>query len=202
MKVIISVHEAGHALVYRMLFEKNPRLILSTTTSNHSGGITLFEGEDIFSRSYLVKKLAVLLAGYCAEKQIFGLEEMTCGSSSDLSRARTMAKSMVIEYGFQLFHTSRSYHSTLLKRSDAQQEVAGLLEEALTVASDILREQERALVKLSDALLQRGCLRSGEIDAILSPCLSSDKRPKRGRRYELHAYRSTFESKLKALKNK
>jgi cell division protease FtsH len=99
-KEITAYHEAGHALVARMLPNADPVHKVSIIARGMMGGYTrLLPKEDryLMSRSQFNDMLAVTMAGHAAEQLVFG--EMTTGASNDIQQATRLARKMVTEYG-------------------------------------------------------------------------------------------------------
>jgi ATP-dependent Zn protease len=88
VQAIVAVHESGHAIVASLLLKTVPEVIFSNTADIDSSGYvyTKFKWEYI-SKKEIKKRLAFYLAGYCAEKVIFGEENVTTGSEKDIEKA-------------------------------------------------------------------------------------------------------------------
>jgi cell division protease FtsH len=99
-KKITAYHEAGHALVANSLPHVDPVQKVSIISRGHAAGYTLKlpeEDKHLHAKSEFIEELAVLLAGFEAEKQTFG--EVTTGASNDLRQATGLAKNIITEYG-------------------------------------------------------------------------------------------------------
>jgi cell division protease FtsH len=97
---IIAYHEAGHALVARKLKDTDPVHKISIIPRGPALGYTLQlpqEDKYLTSKSEILSKLTVLLAGRATEETVFG--EITTGAIDDLSKATTYAQKMVMEFG-------------------------------------------------------------------------------------------------------
>lgn len=91
---ITAVHEAGHALVYSILFGRLPKQVTITSSDHYNGGF--IEGEKISNfdtYDLIIRHIAVKLAGKKAEELVFGVDEITSGSSND---ARTATRVLLI----------------------------------------------------------------------------------------------------------
>lgn len=90
-RVIISVHEAGHAIVMAYLTGEIPRQIISVSTDHGGFCITSDKGRDgeIKTRQDVMNHICISLAGYEAERLVYGEREgmLLCGSSEDISTA-------------------------------------------------------------------------------------------------------------------
>ncbi|MBI4332137.1 MAG: ATP-dependent zinc metalloprotease FtsH [Chloroflexi bacterium] len=99
-KEVLAYHEAGHALVARLLPNADPVHKISIVARGMMGGYTrLLPTEDrvLWTRSQFNDMLAVSLAGRAAEEIAFN--EMTTGAENDIEHASKIARKMVTEYG-------------------------------------------------------------------------------------------------------
>src|SRR5687767_6132280 len=99
-KAITAYHEAGHAVVGRMLKHHDPVHKISIIARGMMGGYTRFlpaEDRYFWTRSQFEDMIAAALGGHVAEVLIFG--EMSTGPQNDIERATNLARKMVCEYG-------------------------------------------------------------------------------------------------------
>ncbi|OQY30850.1 MAG: hypothetical protein B6243_09490 [Anaerolineaceae bacterium 4572_5.2] len=99
-KEVVAYHEAGHALVGKMMKDSDPVQKVTIVPRGMAGGVTWFLPEDdrqMVDEAYLKARLAVALGGRVAEEVVFG--EITTGASSDLQTVTGIARSMVTQYG-------------------------------------------------------------------------------------------------------
>ncbi|MDI6757662.1 MAG: ATP-dependent zinc metalloprotease FtsH, partial [Endomicrobiia bacterium] len=99
-KNVIAYHEAGHALAAKMIPGTDPVHKVSIIPRGPSLGYTLqlpLEDRYLTTRSEILSRLAVLLAGRAAEEIIFG--DITTGAQNDLSKATDIARKVVAEFG-------------------------------------------------------------------------------------------------------
>lgn len=116
-QALVAVHESGHFVMYAKLYGKMPKMVCSVTANSDSEGFLLDDDEDNNrpkSAQEFLKDIQVALGGYVAEETIFGVEHITCGSSSDLRRATSLASMYVREYCLGNF----KYVSTYLTHPD------------------------------------------------------------------------------------
>jgi len=100
-KEIIAYHEGGHALVGHLLPDSDPPYKVSIVSRGMMGGFTRYLPDDdshLRSRSQFKAMLACALGGLCAEELILG-GEATTGPSNDLSKATSIARNMVTQWG-------------------------------------------------------------------------------------------------------
>jgi cell division protease FtsH len=100
-KEITAYHEAGHALVAKLLSGATVSKVTIIPTTKGAGGYTLFlPDEKMFStKRDLLNDIAVFLAGRASEEIIFGENNVTNGASDDLRKATQIAMNMVKNFG-------------------------------------------------------------------------------------------------------
>ena len=99
-KRLTAYHEAGHAIVTKMLQPDTPVHQISIIPSGRAGGYTLSlpkEDRSYQSKTDMENEIVTLLGGRCAEKVILG--DISTGASNDIQRATQLARSMVTKYG-------------------------------------------------------------------------------------------------------
>lgn len=185
-KEITAYHEAGHALLARMLPHADPVHKVSIIARGMMGGYTrLLPTEDryLWTRSQFNDMLATMLAGHCAESLIFG--EMTTGSESDIEQATKIARRMVTEYGMSEKLGPRTFghreELVFLGREVAEQkdysektaeeidgEVHNLIQHAYSVAKEILTENRAKLVQIAEALVAIETIEGEELEALFN----------------------------------
>jgi cell division protease FtsH len=95
----ISVHEAGHAVAYMVLFGLAPLQLKSRLANSYAGGFT-FPHQIYETRESLVKKIKIYLAGGIAEEVVFGKGLASIGRSHDREQATVLAIDYIRKYGF------------------------------------------------------------------------------------------------------
>jgi cell division protease FtsH len=101
-KKLTAYHEAGHAIVGRIVPEHDPVYKVTIIPRGRALGVTMFLPEqDRYSMSklQLESQLASLFGGRVAEELIFGFENVTTGASNDIERATSIARNMVTKWG-------------------------------------------------------------------------------------------------------
>ncbi|MEN8199529.1 MAG: ATP-dependent zinc metalloprotease FtsH [Thermodesulfobacteriota bacterium] len=99
-KEVTAYHEAGHALVARLLPDTDPIHKVSIIPRGRALGVTMQLPKDeryTHSKKFLENSLCILFGGRVAEKLIF--DEITTGAGNDIERASDMARKMVCEWG-------------------------------------------------------------------------------------------------------
>ena len=184
-KEITAYHEAGHALVSKMLPNADQVRKITIIPRGMAGGYTRFLEEDrsMYTRSQLMDTLAMLLAGHAAEELIFN--ERTTGPHSDIKRATEYARKMVVDFGMSDKLGPRTFgdkqEMVFLGREIAEQkdyserfaleidrEIDKLINGGYDVAKRVLAENQAMLVKISKKLLEQETLDGDEIDVLFA----------------------------------
>ncbi|HQW81420.1 MAG TPA: ATP-dependent zinc metalloprotease FtsH [Pseudomonadota bacterium] len=99
---LTAYHEAGHAIVGRMVPDHDPVYKVSIIPRGRALGVTMYLPEqDRYSHSkqHLESRMASLYGGRVAEEIIFGADKVTTGASNDIQRVTQLARNMVTKYG-------------------------------------------------------------------------------------------------------
>lgn len=184
-KKITAYHEAGHALVAHNLPNTDPVQKISIIARGQAGGYTIklpTEDKHMHTKIEFTEELAVLLAGYIAEEEIFG--EITTGATSDLRRATSLARRLITDYGMseslgprtfgekeemiflgREIHEQRDYSEKIAEQID--KEISNFIEKAAHHAKGIIRSKKDDLEKIVAALLEKETLERKEFEAIV-----------------------------------
>jgi cell division protease FtsH len=101
-KKLTAYHEAGHAIVGRLVPQHDPVHKVSIIPRGRALGVTLFLPEEdrySLSKLRLESQVSSLFGGRIAEELIFGPESVTTGAQNDIHRATEIARSMVTKWG-------------------------------------------------------------------------------------------------------
>ena len=181
-KHAVAVHEAGHALVAVLSEHADPVAKVTILPRGSALGVTeqlpAFE-RHLYPASYLTDSLAVRLGGRAAEILILG--EASTGASNDLAGATDLATRMVREWGLSTElgpvgygpegpsrdnpFAGRPYAEQTQRTID--QEVARLLRDAESRATQLLRGQLTILHRTIELLLERETINGADLAAIL-----------------------------------
>ena len=175
-KAITAYHEVGHALVARMLPNTDLVHKVSIVARGQAGGFTMLlptEDRYLWSKSQFEDTLAYALGGHVAEQITFG--DVTTGASNDIERATKIARAMVTEYGMSSrigpmalgqkeepvflgrdFAEHRPYSEQTAREID--EETHRIIQEALDKASNILLQNKKRLITISERLIQEETL--------------------------------------------
>ncbi|MFB3076858.1 MAG: ATP-dependent metalloprotease, partial [Lysobacterales bacterium] len=186
-KKLTAFHEAGHALVGRLVPEHDPVYKVSIIPRGRTLGITMFLPEDdkySISKLQLESQLASLFGGRVAEEIVFGAEHVTTGASNDIERATSIARNMVTKWGLTEKLGPLTYAEEegeiFLGRSVTQtkhisdetarlidEEVRRIVEAAHQRALDLVEANLDILHLMADALLRYETIDSDQIDQIM-----------------------------------
>jgi len=177
---IVAIHEAGHALVNRLLMPENKLARVSILPSGRGAAgynLTIPAERVMMGKSTLEGQVCVLLAGRAAEDVIFGENELTAGASNDIARATELAAAMVLELGLagepavSLRVLGRQCGGT----GDAADRCKGLLNDLYGRTYELIKTHIAALDHLAEALLAKEALDGQEAERILDAALSNDR---------------------------
>lgn len=186
-KRLTAFHEAGHVLVGLKVPSADPVHKVTIIPRGMALGLTqqLPEADrHSYTKEYLLGQIAILMGGRIAEEIYLGVDKITTGASNDIERATALARSMVTEYGMselgpltfgkkeeQIFlgreiSQNRDFSEDTAIRID--QEVKKFISEQYEVARQIITEYGDAMVRLSEALLERESLDGVQIRRIVA----------------------------------
>ncbi len=190
-KEIIAYHEAGHALVAKILPQADPVHKISIVARGMMGGWTRFlptEDRHLWTRSQFEDRLAVSLAGRIAEEITFN--EITTGAQNDLEQATRLARKMVTEYGMsdnlgprtfgkreelvflgREITEQRNYSEKVAEKIDT--EVQNLIQTAYNTAKKLLAQNKARLDLVAQRLITKETLEEAELDALFKEPLLS-----------------------------
>ncbi len=179
-----AYHEAGHALVARLLPHTDPVNKISIIPRGRAAGITWFlpEERDFKYKDQLQSELAVAFGGRVAEEVVF--KRVSTGASNDIKQATDLAQKMVRTWGMSEALGPMSYakdeEQIFLGREIAQHrdysdetamkidsEVSKLINDAYQTAKQVLSDNMDLLHKLADLLLERETVQGNELDNLI-----------------------------------
>ena len=161
-KKLTAYHEAGHAIVGRLVPEHDPVYKVSIIPRGRALGITMFLPEaDRYSHSkkHLESMISSLFGGRIAEELIFGADSVTTGASNDIERATEIARNMVTKWGLSERLGPLTYIEdegevflgrSVTKHKNMGDDTARIIDEEVRTFID--RNYERAHKMLSDNL--------------------------------------------------
>ncbi|WPB58788.1 peptidase M41 [Xylophilus sp. GOD-11R] len=171
LRALLAVHEAGHALVYCLLFGHAPQEVRINIAS-YEGGYNSFSRRKVTTRQNAVDMMCVGLAGRAAEELVFGDMTCTTGAEQDIRQVTADAAKHVRRHGF----------SSRLSRTDVTMEanadintditptdwaIEVLLQQQYRRGLELLQEQREVLGRMVDTLLARGSIEPADMVALL-----------------------------------
>jgi len=171
-KRVIAYHEAGHALVARLMSDDIHKVTI-VPRGRALGFMMSLPEEDryVLSKDELEDWLKVTLAGRAAEQVVFG--RITNGAANDLDRATAIARSMVFDWGMGRTTQSQQVRADNYALSEEtkrmrDQEQARLTDDAYAEAVRLVTKHRVSLDRLAQALLEKETLVRDEILGLLS----------------------------------
>jgi len=185
-KEITAYHEAGHALVAKMLPNADPVHKISIVARGMSLGHTRqlpIEDRYLTTRAQIQDMLATFLGGYTAERLVF--TEVTTGAYDDIRRATDLARRMVTDFGMSDKLGPRTFgdkqEMVFLGREISEQkdygdkiadtideEIDRIIQQAHGTAREVLTKHKDKLMAIAEELMARETLEGEELAAILS----------------------------------
>ncbi len=187
-KKLTAYHEAGHAIVGRMVPSADPVYKVTIIPRGRALGLTMFLPEgDRYSNSKerLESQISIAYGGRIAEELIFGPEAVTTGAQSDIKSATSIARNMVTKWGLSaklgpLLYTEEE-EEVFLGRSVTQHknvsddtanaidvEIRAFIDRNYERAKSILEEHTDKLHLMAEALIKYETIDVGQIDEIMA----------------------------------
>jgi len=188
-KLNTAYHEAGHAIVGRIVPEHDPVYKVSIIPRGRALGVTMFLPEEdrySLSKRALTSQICSLFGGRIAEEMTLGFDGVTTGASNDIMRATQLAKNMVTKWGLSeklgplmyaeeegevfLGRSMGSQHSNVsadtAKLIDS--EVRSLIDHCYGTAKQILADNRDKLDLMAEALMKYETIDAEQIDDIMN----------------------------------
>ena len=187
-KEMTAYHEAGHAIVGRLVPEHDPVYKVSIIPRGRALGVTMYLPEqDRFSHSkqHLESNISSLYGGRIAEEIIYGADKVSTGASNDIERATGLARKMVTQWGLSdkmgpmlfaeeegevfLGRTSaKSMHMSDTTAKMIDDEVKDFVDRNYKRAEQILKDNMDILHAMKDALMHYETIDARQIDDLMA----------------------------------
>ncbi len=187
-KKLTAYHEAGHAIVGRLVPSHDPVYKVSIIPRGRALGVTMFLPEEdrySFSKQRLESQISSLFGGRIAEELIFGADMVTTGASNDIQRATELSRNMVTKWGLSERLGPLTYseeegevflgHSVTQHKNVSDEtahtidaEIRAIIDRNYTRAETMLKENLDKLHAMSEALIKYETIDSDQIDDIMS----------------------------------
>jgi len=185
-KRLVAYHEAGHAIMHRVLPDCDPVHEISIISRGRAGGYTLAlptEDKNYVSKKDMLNEIMVLLGGRVAEKQV--LDDISTGASNDIMRSTKIARDMVTKYGMSdalgpmtfgsdndevflgmSYAQTRDYSEQVAAEIDA--EVRKIVDRAYEECGSYLASHREQLDRVAQALMEKEKLSGEEFEALFT----------------------------------
>ncbi len=187
-KKLTAYHEAGHAIVGRLVPDHDPVYKVSIIPRGRALGVTMFlPEEDRYSnsRQRINSMIAALFGGRVAEELIFGDDAVTTGASNDIERATDLARNMVTKWGLSDKMGPLAYgeeqQEVFLGKSASQtnknisnetassidSEIRKIIDKQYTRATKLINDNLDKMHLMADALMKYETIDVEQIDQIM-----------------------------------
>ena len=187
-KKLTAYHEAGHAIVGRLVPDHDPVYKVSIIPRGRALGVTMFlPEEDRYSnsRQRINSMIAALFGGRVAEEVIFGDDAVTTGASNDIERATDLARNMVTKWGLSDKMGPLAYgeeqQEVFLGKSASQNnknisnetvssidaEIRKIIDTQYTRATKLIKDNLDKMHLMADALMKYETIDVEQIDQIM-----------------------------------
>ncbi|HYF81903.1 MAG TPA: ATP-dependent zinc metalloprotease FtsH [Clostridia bacterium] len=183
-KKLTAYHEAGHAVVQKLMPNADPVHQISIIPRGRAGGYTIsLPKQDKFymSKSELEEQIVSLLGGRVAEKLV--LDDVSTGAKNDIERATAIARKMITEYGMSEFLGPMSFgseHDEVFigrdfgRSRNYSEEVAAMIDKEIRKVIDTAYQKTETLLKenisklhgVAQALMEREKLDQAEFEEV------------------------------------
>ncbi len=187
-KLNTAWHEAGHAIVGRLVPSHDPVYKVSIIPRGRALGVTMYLPEkDRFSHSkeYLESNLSSLYGGRIAEELLNGPDKVTTGASNDIQRATDIARNMVTQWGFsdvlgpltyaedegEVFlgrSVTKTKHVSNNTAKVIDDEIKGFIDRNYQRAKALLIENRDKLEVMAEALMKYETIDASQIEDIMN----------------------------------
>ncbi len=188
-KLNTAFHEAGHAIVGRLVPEHDPVYKVSIIPRGRALGVTMFLPEEdrySLSKRALISQICSLFGGRIAEEMTLGFDGVTTGASNDIMRATQLARNMVTKWGLSeklgplmyveeegevfLGRSMGSQHTNLSADTAKviDQEVRSIIDQCYGTAKRLLEENRDKLDAMAEALMKYETIDAEQIEEIMN----------------------------------
>ena len=182
-KANTAYHEAGHAIIGKLVPEHDPVHKVTIIPRGRALGVTQYLPEEdrySMSRRQIFSQLCSLFGGRLAEEMIGGMDGVTTGASNDIERATQMARNMVTKWGLSetmgpvLYGEDESQnpgggntHYSEDTSRQIDQEVRTILDDAYKQAKKLLEDNRDILEAMKDALMEFETIDADQVDDLM-----------------------------------
>jgi len=187
-----AYHEAGHAMLARLLPEADPLHKITIVPRGRAMGVTQqmpLDDRHAYTMRYLTNRITILMGGRAAEELVF--KQYTTGAANDLQNATQIAAKMICEWGmgdalgplsyasgdggFLNVDGSARQHYSEQTSSEIDQEIKLLVTDCYKYAVNIISKRINFLHKLAEVLLINETIDAEEVEIIVNcPLLNEE----------------------------
>ncbi|GAB2886485.1 ATP-dependent zinc metalloprotease FtsH [Microbulbifer echini] len=182
-KVNTAYHEAGHAIIGRLVPEHDPVHKVTIIPRGRALGVTQFLPEEdkySLSKRAIESQLCSLFGGRIAEEMTLGIDGVTTGASNDIERATDLARSMVTKWGLSEKLGPLHYGEddsgqpgqgnpvSGKTSNEIDEEVRRIIDICYERASKLLEENRDILEAMKDALMEYETLDAEQVDDLMA----------------------------------
>ncbi|MDO6681350.1 MULTISPECIES: ATP-dependent zinc metalloprotease FtsH [unclassified Oceanobacter] len=188
-KTNTAYHEAGHAIVGRLMPEHDPVYKVSIIPRGRALGVTMFlpeEDRHSISKRGIESNICSLYGGRIAEEMTLGKDGVTTGASNDIERATKYARNYVTKWGLSeklgaQLYTEEEQQGYLGSGGGGQlshlsdetarvidAEIKDLLDTCYKRSAAILEEHRDKLELMKDALMEYETIDADQISEIMA----------------------------------
>lgn len=189
---LTAYHEAGHAIVARMMPNTDPVHQITIIPRGRAGGFTMIlpkEDRYYATKTSMTEQIVHLLGGRVAEK--LTLNDISTGASNDIMRATEIARAMVTKYGFsdrigpvnysseeevflgKDFSTRKNFSEEMA--SEIDEEIRNIIQEAYVTAEKLLTEKVEILHTVANALLEIETLDGEQFEMLFTGKMTAEE---------------------------
>jgi cell division protease FtsH len=187
-KEMTAFHEAGHAIVGRLMPEHDPVYKVSIIPRGRALGVTMFLPEKdkySISKRKINSQIASLFGGRIAEELVYGKDAVTTGASNDIERATELAHKMVKLWGMsdvmgpmaygedegEVFlgrQVTKHKHISEQTFNKVDAEIRTIVDSNYSIAYKILKENRDVLDAMAAALVEFETIDKEQIDDLMA----------------------------------
>ncbi len=182
-KTNTAYHEAGHAIIGRLVPEHDPVHKVTIIPRGRALGVTQFLPEEdkySLSKRALESQLCSLFGGRIAEEMTLGIDGVTTGASNDIERATDIARNMVTKWGLSEKLGPLHYgeddrgqpgHGNPISgktSNEIDEEVRRIIDTCYSRAQKLLEENRDILEAMKDALMEYETLDAEQVNDLMA----------------------------------
>lgn len=164
-----AVHESGHAIVASLALRILPSIVVTKTVSSTCDGFCRVNmPEKMTTKGVIRKRIMVALAGFLAEKMIFGDENTSMGVDNDIERATELANQAIKEYGMgsdpiRIHVQTADSNDYFFNKEKYEEQAMNLIKGCIAETERLIASNKLLLLKMSQYLTEHSVIREQAI---------------------------------------